>query len=357
MRGISKIKEAEIISESPRAAQGTASTDGMDPKRRKKLTQRAIVLSILLVASYAVWANWQWLLDQYIIWQNPPSTEIIDMAEKTTMNDYAKRIFYASVPQLNDAATFNEHCTNHGSEMVLLGCFYRGKIYIFDITDVEIAGAKYVTAAHEMLHAAYNRLDPLEKIQIDAQLEAMYKALDNVELNQLMADYDKTEPGEKYNELHSIIGTEYAELTPALEGYYARYFNDQDAVAALASQYKQVFKDLENTQKELNTKMDALKSKIDEDMLTYETKLDGLNADISSFNVRSSTDQFINGAQFNTERNKLLARQEALDVLINQIQADIKQYNTWVEEFNKIGGRAQELNKSFNSHAAEVTGG
>ncbi|MCL1930114.1 hypothetical protein FWF93_03185 [Candidatus Saccharibacteria bacterium] len=355
MRRQSKIQEAEIVSApktSGRAKPGA--NDGMEPGRKRKLTRKAIIISVLLVIGYGVWDNWQFLWDQYVIWQNPPSSEVMAMAERTTMNDYAQRIFYASVPQLNDAATFNENCTNNGSELVLLGCFYRGKIYIFNITDEEIAGAMYVTAAHEMLHAAYVRLDPLEKIQIDAQLEMMYEQLNNTELNELVANYEESEPGQKHNELHSIIGTEYAELTPALESYYARYFDDQDAVVALSNQYKQVFKDLENAQKELEVKMAGLKAKIDEDMTSYDMELIKLNVDIDSFNKKNSSGGFVTDAQFNSARNALLARKQALDDLAGQIRVDVDQYNEWAEEYNKIGGRGQELNRSFNSQAAEI---
>jgi hypothetical protein len=327
------------------------------PKPKNNLTVKAIWASILIVAFYAVFTNARFLMDEYTIWRNPPAAEIVEMAEKTTMNDYAKRLFYASTPSLETAAAFNEHCAGAGEEMVLLGCYYQGKIYIFDINDPEIAGARYVTAAHEMLHAAYSRLDYTEKTLLETRLESMYQQLNDTELNELIANYDKTEPGEKYNELHSILGTEYADLSPELESYYAKYFTNQDAVAELSVQYKKVFKDIENAQSELKTKMEALLAKIDDDKANYEAQANQLNADIMAFNFKSEAGGFTTDSQFKTARDALLARQSALDEAYNQIQADINQYNTWVLEYNKLGGRAQELNKSFNSNAAELNGG
>jgi hypothetical protein len=355
MRKKAKIQEAEVV----REAGTNTNTEQMRPERRRRLNRWAVALTIFLVAGYAVWMNWRWMADEYVIWQNPPSGEVTEMAERAMMTDLGRRLFFASAPTLDTAAEFNEHCADRESEMVLLGCYYNGgifgRIHIFNITDAEIAGAKYVTAAHEMLHAAYARLDSWTKDMLNEKLEEMYQKLDDAELKELMASYEKTEPGEKYNELHSILGTEYAELSLELEVYYEQYFVDQDAVAGLAAQYKKVFRDIENAQKELDTKMGALKAKIEEDRADYEATLEQLNADILAFNAKNVPGGFATAAQFNSERSKLVARETALKSLGAQIRADIDQYNVWVEEFNKLGGRAQELNESFNSQkAAEV---
>jgi hypothetical protein len=60
-------------------------------------------------------------------------------------------------------------------------------------------------------------------------------------LTRELVGYEQTEPGQRDNELHSIIGTEYPLLSPQLEAYYRQYFVSRQAVVADAQQFDQVF--------------------------------------------------------------------------------------------------------------------
>ena len=65
----------------------------------------------------------------------------------------------------------------------MLGCYILNKgIYVYDITDDRLAGVRQVTTAHEMLHAAYDRLSVKERAQVDAMTAAAYEKLDNIRI-------------------------------------------------------------------------------------------------------------------------------------------------------------------------------
>lgn len=51
-------------------------------------------------------------------------------------------------------------------------------------------------------------------------LEKEYRKNSDAEFSKRMDYYKRNQPGEEYNELHSIIGTEFADISPQLEDYY-----------------------------------------------------------------------------------------------------------------------------------------
>lgn len=316
---------------------------------------RALFLSLFFFAVfYFAYVNWWFISDSFTVHQNPPTVEITTLADKTSMNDVGRRIFYASLPELNDAVTFNRNCSGFSDSVIILGCFTDMRIFILNITDPATANARYFTAAHEMLHAAYDRLSIDEKNRVDLVLEAEYQRLvqNYPDLKDTMAVYAETESGEKYNELHSILGTEYANLAPELEKYYARYFIDRQTVVTLATEYKKVFKDLENERNNLQRQMDSLQTEISSLRPSYESDLVTLNVDIDSFNACAETSGCFHSQQdFNVQRNNLVNRQNVLSDQTAALNAKIDAFNILVDNFNQLGGRAQALQNSINSRA------
>ena len=47
-----------------------------------------------------------------------------------------------------------------------------------------------------------------------------------------MTPTTSSEPGQRLNELHSLLGTEVAHLSPALERYSHRYFHDRQGIVS-----------------------------------------------------------------------------------------------------------------------------
>ena len=79
-----------------------------------------------------------------------------------------------------------------------------------------------------------------------------------------MEYYDRAQPGTRANELHSILGTEFADLGDELEEYYRRYFTDRSEVVKLHAQYQEKFESRENESAEVERVVEGPKGKIEQ---------------------------------------------------------------------------------------------
>src|SRR5439155_7694071 len=133
-----------------------------------------------------------------------------------------------------------------GAGAVVLGCYKTttGEIFVFDVTRPELAPMVEVTAAHEMLHAAYSRLTETERVAVDQATASYFATTSSTHLKDEVALYDRIEPGRRAEELHSLVGTEIGELPPALVTYFSRYFRDRQPVVAHYAAYVAVFDDI-----------------------------------------------------------------------------------------------------------------
>jgi hypothetical protein len=221
------------------------------------------------------------------------------------------------------------------------------------VTNPKLDGIREVTSAHEMLHAAYMRLSDEERSAVDTLVEAEYTKLSsNDEFAERMAFYARTEPGERDNELHSIIGTEVATISPELERHYARYFDDRSKVVALHTQYASVFASLQSRSNELSEQLTVLADTIEHNSDAYNVRVAQLNKDIASFNARANSGEFNTQAQFDAERAKLNARVVDLEQLRSTINSDRIAYNELREELLSIASESDALNRSIDSGSA-----
>ena len=315
-------------------------------KYEKNKKARITILFLLVVSAIFVYKNSITLFDHYVIWRNPPSPAIVELANKTGMSNLGRRIFFASVPSFDDAEELNANCSDIETTMVILGCYARGRIHVFNVRDERIAAAKYVTSAHEMLHAAYVRLSKSERNRINTLLEESYQYIrGDDELRDLMAEYARMEPEQRHNELHSILGAEHAELFSELEDYYARYFTDRGRIVEMAFQYRKVFKNLEDEQAQLKVQLDRLAASIETNTSLLDTMILWLNRDIDDFNNK----EFRSRSEFNNGRMALIEKQRELNRFKARIEADIAQFDAWVKEYNSLGGKIDQLTYQIDS--------
>jgi len=312
----------------------------------KNRSGQLTVFVLLTALAYFVYKDKWALSDRYTIWRNPPTPAVVELADKTDMSILGRRIFFASVPSIDNAEELNANCSDIETTMIILGCHAKGRIHVFNVRDERIADAKYVTSAHEMLHAAYTRLSKSDRDRVGELLEEAYqRAGRNDELRDVMAEYARVEPGQRQNELHSILGTEYADLSPELEEYYARYFTDRRKIVDMAVRYRKVFKNLEAEQVRLKEQLDRLSAEIKADASLLDTTVFWLNRDIEAFNVKEFHSQY----EFNAEKAILIEREREIDRLATRIKAHIAQYDRWVEEYNNLGGKIEQLNYQLDS--------
>ncbi|EPR75966.1 hypothetical protein ADILRU_1696 [Leifsonia rubra CMS 76R] len=320
----------------------------------------AALLNLSVIAG-GVWAltNQQRIADQFVVWQFEPSTAVARYVTEAGMSGEGEFLFYASQPAIQSNPTFNSTCANVEEDFGVLGCYFPGEklIYLFDVTDDRLAGIEAVVAAHEMLHAAWDRISAAERTRLTPLLEAEAERLtDDPEFSATLEFYAKTQPGERSNELHSIIGTEFSDVAPELEQYYARYFLDRSAVVALHEKSNVVFTAQQDASKKLVSELDDLRVGIDADYDSYNAGYDLLNGDIDSFNARADAGEFNSVAQFNQERAALIERQGVLNALYAAIDTDVAVYDQMVVELEALNATIGELNTSINIEPRSDTG-
>ena len=309
----------------------------------------SLSIIILAVAGFLL-LNQQYVKDQITVWAYKPASDVQSIESRIDFSDKGKFYFYATQPEVDGADTFNADCPRQEVGNPILGCYASGRIYVYDVTNAQLDGIEEVTAAHEMLHSVWERMSDSDHTRIGALLEAEYKTLgSNTDLTERMGYYQRTEPGQFDNELHSILGTEIGGLSPELESYYKQYFNDRQKVVDLHSKYDTVFKKLRAQSDSLYSELTSLGSSIETRSTQYDADVKQLSADITAFNARANNGNFSSISQFNAERAALLARSDKLDADRASISSDIDTYNAKYAEYQKVSSEIEALNKSIDS--------
>jgi len=321
---------------------------------KSKIILNIIISLILIVLSLLIVANRQRIIDQITVWQFHATSAITALVDRAGMNSNGKFLYLASQPILDSTQNFNNECDRIENTTSILGCYSNSRIFVYDVTDQKLDGIREVTATHETLHAVYARLDSTEKAKIDVLLEAEYKKLENnKDYSDRMAFYARTEPGERDNELHSVIGTEIANINPDLEKYYDNYFSDRQKVVALNTKYSSVFINLKNHANVLLAQLNALSKSISSGTEKYNSDVKTLNSDIIAFNKRADSGSGFNSqSQFNSERAVLSARVDELDVNRSKIDSDIATYDQILAEYNSLASESKKLYNSIDSTLA-----
>ncbi len=320
----------------------------------KNLSRRlgALTFTVLILAlPITAWSFRQDIFDWSRLRGYQPSLAIKQLATKTTMNDHGRRLFYVYHPSLEPKQTFNSHCSE-SERTIVLGCYVsRGGIYIYDVTDDRLAGVEEVTAAHEMLHAAYDRLKPQEKQRLNNLLGETFTSLKDVRISAAVDKYRQKDPNIVPNELHSILGTEVMDLPKELEAYYKRYFSNRSAIVTLSQQYEQAFDDRRNSVAADDEKLKALKAQIDGLDVALESQKQVLNAQ------RAKMDKLIANNQV-TEYNNAVPEynQQVATYNVNVVTAKslIETYNALVKERNNLVLEENELIKAIDSRPSTL---
>lgn len=325
----------------------------MSNTRRKFGSIAALVVSALIViAALWVFMNRQYVADLASVWTYTPSAAVTTLEGRTGFTEKGTFAFRATKPAVLAAEEFNSECPRQEVGSPILGCYTgNDRIYIYDVSNAQLDGMKEVTAVHEMLHAVWVRTSESEKARLKNLLLADYQSLASDELKKRMDYYQRTEPGEFINELHSIMGTEVTGLTPKLESYYNQFFSRND-ILALHDKYSAVYLGLTNEANNLYAKMEELAKTIDSDTATYTQSAATLSGQINSFNTRANNGGFNSMSQFYTERAVLVSRSNQLEADRESINATIATYNGYYEQYQAIASQLEVLNNSIDSYRA-----
>lgn len=244
----------------------------------------------------------------------PVPADLQDLIAATTMTERGRRLFLAASPAIEDSTTFARNCGVAGeadaqgeARVHTQGCYVRGRIHLRANDNAEARELLYVVAAHELLHAVYASLGPADRIRIDAELDAARPG--NERLEERLRPYGGGPT--LANEVHSILGSEFDGLSPALEAHYAQYFVDRaDVVAAR----RRTLGAREDEIGRLKDEVDALEARITS--LKDDQEARRAAGDIRGYNANVGV---ING-------------------LIGRYNDQIADLNTRIEEYNALLG-------------------
>ena len=338
---------------------------------RKQLLHRASKLNsrgLSRPASYIVLVIWFGLLGlaalnrqnisdwwQLRHYQAPPA--IAQLATQDTMTGYARKVFYVNHPALDSKSIFPTACPDNGGEQtIVLGCYHSDQagIFLLNVTDSRLNGVEQVTAAHEMLHAAYDRLSGSERKKVDDMLMNYYSHdLKDPRLIATIAAYKKSEPHDVVNEMHSVFGTEVAKLPTGLEEYYNRYFTDRSKITGFATSYEEEFTNRQTAVANDDTQLSNLKSQINTMQADLKSKQDAINAQQSQLlalkNANNISAYNAGVPGFNQQVDNYNSEVDTLQALVNQYNQLVASRNATALEqdqlINELSSKVKQINQ------------
>lgn len=318
------------------------------PTSHKGLSVLVGLFAFLAVVSIGLWQA-QRILDWWRLRGYTPPAAVSALADKTTMTAYGRHLFYVNRPQLLEGDAFNEKCRSEAEQSIVLGCYIGGDhgIFLFNVTDERLSGVVETTAAHEMLHAAYNRLSSRERRRVDAMLESYYKnGLKDERIKRTIDAYRQSEPRDVVNEMHSIFGTEIATLPSDLETYYQKYFVHRSTVTAMAARYQAEFTSRRDQAKAYDDQLAALKKTISANQEELKSQRSTIESEYARLQqLRTSED----AAVYNARVDAYNAKVNTYNALLNETQAKINAYNAIVEKRNALALETRELTQALSS--------
>lgn len=309
-------------------------------------TLLTLVLAVVVLSNAQAAVDW-WRLRGY-----SPDTRIVALAKDTEMTDTGRHLFYVNKPQILSGNAFSGHCKTKAEKTIVLGCYEsrdRG-IYLYDVTDTRLQGVVETTAAHEMLHAAYDRLAADEKTKINALLKEYYaKGLHDDRLQRTIEAYKQSGANVQLSEMHSIFATEAAVLPEALETYYQRYFSDRATVVAKAQRYQAEFTSRRDKVALYDAQLAGLKQKITEDQSSSSALQRSLDSEYANLQSLQASGEY---QRYNQLVGTYNAHVDSYNTLLGSIRADITQYNQIVERRNAIAIEEHDLIAALSDESA-----
>lgn len=325
----------------------------MKPTARDRTPKRWTWYVLLLIVITLVYLFRTNISDWVKLQTYSPSPRIEEMVKRSAMNDKGRHLFYINQPETVTKQQFVAKCPAE-EKTIILGCYHavQNGIYVLVIAnDDELDGVMEVTAAHEMLHAAYDRLSGDDKHKVVELLTGYYRShKTDSRIVEAMNVYRSLDQDGLNNEMHSILGTEVENLPDELEKYYAQYFSDRSAVVALANSYRSQFTDRENAVKALEARLKTLIETID----TNRTKLDVMRRDLDQSSRELNSLRTSNADAYNARVDSYNDLVRRYNSLIEITKEQISEYNRLVEERNKIAFDYDTLSKQLNGSDLEA---
>lgn len=309
----------------------------------------------LLAVPFVIYFKAQAITDWWQLRGYTPPPAISALAQQDTMTAYAKHVFYVNHPKLeSNISQFRIDCAQN-EKTIVLGCYHSDQdgIFMYDVRDSRLSGVEQVTAAHEMLHAAYDRMSRKDRHNVDDMLQDYYNhGLQDQRVKDTINLYRQTEPDAVVNEMHSIFGTEVANLPPALEAHYQKYFTNRQAVVNFANDYQSEFTSRLDQIHAYDSQLAQLKSQIEAEEAALSTQLQQIQADRVRVDTERNSGQI---DQYNADAATFNAEVAAYNNGVDKLKNDIENYNSLVVKRNAIARDLASLDQAIDTRLKPQT--
>lgn len=326
----------------------------ISPRPKHRLRALFLLLAWFALLGLAA-VNRQNVIDWWRLRHYQAPAAIAQLAAQDTMTPYARKIFYVNYASIEDKVDFSKQCPNNGGEQtIVLGCYHSNQagIFLLSVTDPRLNGVEQVTAAHEMLHGAYDRLSSSQKNKVDAMLLDYYHhGLHDQRVLKTMELYKKTEPNDVVNEMHSVFGTEIPVLPAGLEQYYKRYFTNRAQIAAYGAQYQAEFTSRQAAIVQDDAQLADLKRQIDaieSGLKSSQSVIDTQQSELES--LRDSGDV----SAYNASVPGYNALINTYNAQVVEVRGLTSQYNQLVVSRNAIALEEDQLAKELTSNTSTI---
>ena len=327
--------------------------DGQYPIRPRERQRRrggrvwAVVVAVVAVAVLLVLAPWdpyrgQAMADQVTIWLSPSPAEISALADATGMSETGRQ----DLPRLDPGARRRRRLQHP-----LPGRRADRARLLHRAGDLPLPGHRRAAAGHQRGHGgardAARRLRTPSRVRAGrgstrSSTPSWKPCRTTTRSSPILQSY----PAESHaDELHSRLGTEITELTPELETYFGRYFDDRSLVLAEHAHSTAALDAANARIAELTAQLDALGADIEARRSAWDADSADLDADIERYNAAGWTPT--SDREYRELQNRWDAREAARLALV----ADIDRYNALVAELNELSAASNELYQELDSMA------
>lgn len=303
---------------------------------------------LIVIIGIFIYVDHQNIYDFIRLYNYHPSSMIVKLSKEDSMTSYTKTLFYVNHPKLlNTVSNFRKYCPEDKKNIVL-GCYYVGQrgIFIYNIQTKYLYGVTQVTAAHEVLHAVYARLNHTQRFKLDQELQSFYNHdLNNSRVKDEIKIYQKTEPASVYDEMSCTFGTEVAHLPSNLINYYKRYFYNRAAIISFEHDYQAAFTNRQVQINQDNSKLQILKSNISSQtqyLLSLKKQLNSKRAYLNSLRNNNPVQYNQNVAVYNRTIGNYNLKYAGL-------KKEILGYNSLAIDRNKLANKLDSLDHIINT--------
>ena len=318
------------------------------PKPKKSLGAKiASFIPVVICAAALIFVSYYRVeISDYILGIGfTPDSEVQQIWDSVNPTQRGNLILRATRPVLLEREAFAAVCVNEDVNTHILGCYdANGIINVYDIRLPELEGIRESTLAHELLHAVYARLSMREKTRLEPLMRAAYE--DNRESLESSLGLYTSEVF--LDELHSRLGTQIADLSPALAEHYARFFNDRTQIVAFFDNYDGYLQKLIAERDQIKADLDQQLTVIDMASLAYQTASDQLKRRIEQYMINYNDPTYPYYALM-AEYNIIVALQKDVDRLYADLRTSIEKYNELVDLFNQHILQLQFISDSISS--------